>query len=229
MNKKIIIGLVLVIVIAIVGVGGYLLLNNSDNKKETEKSSSNNSGVNENSNTYNDRQDNKTNNDDTTTTSNGKILVVYYSATGSTKNVAERIAVNLNADLFEIEPVDEYTSNDLNWNDSDSRVSKEHADESLRNVELKTTTVDNWKEYDTILIGYPIWWGIAAWPTNTFVIANDFTGKTVIPFCTSSSSGIGESGKLLAKETNSGNWQEGYRFNSNPSDADIKTFTDSIM
>lgn len=229
MNKKIIIGLVSVIVIAIVGVGGYLLLNNSDNKKETEKSSSNNSGVNENSNTYNDRQDNKTNNDDTTTTSNGKILVVYYSATGSTKNVDERIAVNLNADLFEIEPVDEYTSNDLNWNDSDSRVSKEHADESLRNVELKTTTVDNWKEYDTILIGYPIWWGIAAWPTNAFVIANDFTGKTVIPFCTSSSSGIGESGKLLAKETNSGNWQEGYRFNSNPSDADIKTFTDSIM
>ena len=137
-------------------------------------------------------------------------------------------AENLDADIFEIVPVDEYTSDDLDWTDNNSRTSREHDDESLRNVELVSTSVDNWDEYDTVLIGYPIWWGIAAWPVDTFVKANDFTGKTVIPFCTSSSSGLGQSGRLLAEEANSGNWLEGHRFRSNPSDSDIDSFTDSL-
>lgn len=77
-------------------------------------------------------------------------------------------------------------------------------------------------------IGYPIWWGIAAWPVDTFVKANDFNGKTVIPFCTSSSSGLGRSGELLAEEANGGNWLEGHRFRSNPSDSDIQNWTDSL-
>lgn len=109
-----------------------------------------------------------------------------------------------------------------------SRVTKEHNDESLRDVKLKSTNVADWDSYDTILIGYPIWWGIAAWPVNTFVKANNFEGKTVIPFCTSSSSGLGESGKLLENISNGGNWLEGHRFSSNASESDIKTFTDSI-
>lgn len=134
----------------------------------------------------------------------------------------------LDADIFEIVPVDEYTSDDLNWTDSNSRVSREHDDESLRNVELVSTTVENWDSYDTVLIGYPIWWGIAAWPVDTFVKANDFTEKTVIPFCTSSSSGLGQSGRLLEEDANSGNWLEGHRFRSNPSDSDIDSFTDSL-
>lgn len=96
------------------------------------------------------------------------------------------------------------------------------------NTELVSTTVDNWEEYDTVMIGYPIWWGIAAWPVDTFVKANDFNGKTVIPFCTSASSGLGQSGELLAEEANGGNWQEGQRFRSNPSDSDIKSWTDSL-
>ena len=129
---------------------------------------------------------------------------------------------------FEIVPVDEYTSDDLDWTDSNSRVTQEYEDESLRNIELKKTTVDNWEDYNTVLIGYPIWWGIAAWPVDTFVKANDFNGKTVIPFCTSASSGLGRSGDLLAEEANGGNWQDGQRFRENPSDADIKEFTDSI-
>ena len=79
-----------------------------------------------------------------------------------------------------------------------------------------------------VLIGYPIWWGIAAWPVDTFVKANDFTGKTVIPFCTSSSSGLGQSGELLAEEAGTGNWLEGQRFSSNPSDSDINSWADSI-
>lgn len=157
-----------------------------------------------------------------------KILVAYYSATGSTEKVAKEIANNLNADIFKIEPKEEYTSNDLDWNDDNSRVTKEHNDETLRNIELKTTTVDNWNDYDAVLIGYPIWWGIAAWPVNNFVKNNDFTGKTVIPFCTSASSDLGNSGKLLEELTKTGNWQEGYRFSSNASNSDIKSFTDSI-
>mgnify|MGYP005795649065 FL=1 len=113
---------------------------------------------------------------------------------------------NNRADIFEIVPTDEYSSDDLDWTDSNSRVSREYEDESLRNIELVSTSVDNWDSYDTVLIGYPIWWGIAAWPVDTFVKVNDFTGKTVIPFCTSSSSGLGQSGDLLEEEANSGNW-----------------------
>ena len=135
----------------------------------------------------------------------------------------------MGADLFQIVPVNEYTSADLDWTDDNSRVSREHDDESLRNVELVSTTVDNWDEYDTVIIGYPIWWGIAAWPVDTFVKANDFTGKTVIPFCTSASSGLGQSGDLLAEEAGTGNWLEGHRFSSNPSDSDINAWTDSLQ
>ena len=89
--------------------------------------------------------------------------------------------------------------------------------------------MENFDGYDTVLIGYPIWWGVAAWPVNTFVKANDFSGKTVIPFCTSSSSGIGNSGKVLEDLTKSGNWKDGQRFSSNASSSEIKTFTDSIL
>lgn len=157
------------------------------------------------------------------------VLVVYYSATGSTERVAKEIAKNLNADLFEIEPVDTYTSEDLNYSNSNSRVSKEHNDESLRDVKLKKTTIDNLEKYDTILIGYPIWWGIAAWPVNNFVKENDFNGKTVIPFCTSASSSLGNSGKNLESIAGSGDWQEGKRFSSSASSDEIKNWTDSLF
>ena len=142
--------------------------------------------------------------------------------------VVEQIANNLEADIFEIVPVDEYTSDDLDWTDDDSRVSREHEDESLRDVELLSTEVPNWNDYDTIIIGYPIWWGIAAWPVNTFVEANDFSGKIVIPFCTSSSSGLGQSGELLADAAGTGNWLEGHRFSSNPSTSDVNNWTESL-
>lgn len=158
----------------------------------------------------------------------GKALVVYYSAQNHTRNVATKIATNLGADVFEIAPEQVYTEDDLNWNDSSSRVSREHDDTSLRNIALKSTEVPNWSEYDTVLIGYPIWWGIAAWPTDTFVKNVDWNGKTVIPFCTSYSSGIGESDDLLKAEANGGDWQSGMRFSQDATDADIKTWTDSL-
>lgn len=148
---------------------------------------------------------------------NGKTLVVYFSATGNTEAAANYIAQETGGDLFELEPAEPYTDEDLNYSNEDSRVSREHEDESLRDVELAADTVENWDEYDTVFIGYPIWWDIAAWPVNDFVKSNDFTGKTVIPFATSANDDIGESGKLLEEMAGTGNWLEGERFSSSVS------------
>ena len=219
MNKKVIIGVVAVLIIAVVAVMEYSILSNneSDNVNNNATNNGNNNST---------TDENIT--DDNIGSGTGKTLVVYYSATGNTREVAKKLAENLNADTFEIVPSNPYTDDDLDWTDDNSRVSREYADESLRDVELETTTVPNWDTYDTVLIGYPIWWGIAAWPVNSFVEANDFTGKTVIPFCTSSSSGIGNSADILEDLTKTGTWQEGIRFGTNPSDDDINDFIDSI-
>lgn len=171
--------------------------------------------------------ENKTENTDTTTT-DSKTLVVYYSATGNTEEAANLIAQETNGDLFELEPVEPYSDDDLNWSDENSRVVYEHDHEDARNVELVSTTVENWDEYDRVFIGYPLWWQIAAWPVNSFVENNDFTGKTVIPFCTSSSDGIGESGQLLADMAGTGNWLEGRRFSSSVSQDDIQEWIASL-
>lgn len=186
--KKSTILIIVIVLIAAISIGTYYTMSNK-NKEKTN---------------INENKNNSTTDDKNTTTTDKKILVVYYSAQSHTEAVAKKIANNLDADIFEIVPKDVYTSDDLNWSNDKSRVSREHNDESLRNVELETTTVDNWDNYDTILIGYPIWWGIAAWPVNTFVKANDFTNKTVIPFCTSASSDIGNSGKLLENDAKGG-------------------------
>ena len=158
----------------------------------------------------------------------GKTLVVYYSASGNTERVAKDIAEAAGADLFEIVPTEVYTSEDLNWTNPDSRVSREHDDESLRDVPLTTTEVPDWDSFDTVFIGYPIWWGIAAWPVDTFVKNNDFTGKTVIPFATSSSSGMGQSGSLLADMAGTGEWQEGQRFSSGVSSDDVQSWVNGL-
>ena len=163
-----------------------------------------------------------------TTAESGNVLVAYYSATGNTENIANYIAQATGGDLFEITPAEPYTSDDLNWSDENSRVSREYADESIRDVELTTTEVENWDSYDTVFIGYPIWWGIAAWPVDTFVEANDFTGKTVIPFCTSSSSGLGESGDLLAELAGTGDWQEGHRFSGSAPQQEVAAWVEPL-
>lgn len=134
----------------------------------------------------------------------------------------------VNYSKYEITPVEPYTSDDLNWTNSSSRVSREHDDESLRDIALTEITPADWDSYDTVLIGYPIWWGIAAWPVDNFVKGNDFTGKTVIPFCTSSSSGLGDSGSLLEEMAGTGDWQEGHRFSSGASDADAADWVASL-
>lgn len=231
MNKKIIALIVVIILLIIIGGLAYFV---NQNRNETQNSDRAQENVSEEvqteneviSSTINTEQQNST--EENVTTETGKTLVVYFSAQGHTKEVAQRIANNLGADIFELVPANEYTSDDLDWTDSNSRVTQEYENESLRNIELVSSTVDNWEEYDTVLIGYPIWWGIAAWPVDTFVKANDFNGKTVIPFCTSSSSGLGESGTLLAEEANGGNWLEGHRFRSNPLEEDVDDWTDSL-
>lgn len=158
----------------------------------------------------------------------GGVLVVYYSASGNTEAVANTIAEATGGALFELEPVEPYTNEDLTWTNEKSRVSVEHDNPDERAVKLVSTEVTDWDSYDTVLIGYPIWWGIAAWPVDSFMTANDFTGKTVIPFCTAVSSGLGESGELLAKMAGTGEWQEGQRFRSGVSDADVTAWIDEL-
>lgn len=157
-----------------------------------------------------------------------KTLVIYYSAQGHTKKIAEQIATNINADLFEITPKEKYTEEDLDWTNDNSRASREYSNKSERNIELATTDIPNWSDYDTVLIGYPIWWGISAWPVNSFIKAQDFTDKTVIPFCVSHSSDLGNSAKLLQTDAKDGTWQAGHRFYQDASPSDIKSWTDSL-
>lgn len=158
----------------------------------------------------------------------GRVLVAYYSAQGHTEAVAQVAAEALDADLFTIAPVEPYTNDDLNYNDSESRVSREHEDESLRVVELSQVVPEGWEDYDTVLLGYPIWWGVAAWPTDGFASGNDFSGKTVIPFCTSASSPIGDSGANLADLAGTGDWQEGMRFSSRASEDEVTAWAKSL-
>lgn len=152
----------------------------------------------------------------------GKAIVVYYSASGNTKRVAKYVADELKADTFELVPVEPYSDDDLDWTDRSSRVNKEHDDASLQDIALASTDVPNWDEYDVVLFGYPIWWGEASWVVNNFIKNNDFTGKKVVPFCTSSSSGLGDSGTNLEKMAGTGTWLEGRRFNENPSEDSVR-------
>ena len=152
----------------------------------------------------------------------GNVLVAYYSAQGHTAAVAQTIADELGGDLFKVTPTEPYSDDDLDWTDDSSRVTREHEDESLRDVELTQVTPDDWENYDTVLVGYPIWWGIAAWPIDNFISGNDRDGKTVLPFCTSSSSSLGRSGELLAEAAGSGEWQGGQRFSSSANKSEVR-------
>ena len=141
-----------------------------------------------------------------------KTLVVCFSATGTTKGVAEQIASLTGADLYEITAAEPYTDDDLNWNDSNSRSTLEQNDKSVRPaIGSEPLSLDS---YSTVFIGFPIWWGEEPRIMDTFVESYDFSGKTVIPFCTSSSSPIGSSGVNLEANAGSGNWLEGDRLSS---------------
>lgn len=154
----------------------------------------------------------------------GATLVAYFSATGNTEEIARALAEHLGADVFAVEAAQPYTDADLDYNDSSSRASTERVD---ARPELAQVTPDGWAGYQTVLLGYPIWWGEAAWPLRTFAEGNDFAGKTVVPFCTSASSGIGSSGEGLAELAGGGDWLGGERFSAGATD-DAAAWADDL-
>lgn len=164
----------------------------------------------------------------TTSKKNSKVLVVYFSGTGNTRRVAKEIAKQTKATTFEITPKDPYTSNDLDWTSESSRVVQEYEHPSKRNIKLTTTKVPKWSKYKTVFFGYPLWWQNAAWPVNNFVKANSFKGKTVIPFCTSTSSSIDQSVRNLKKMNNTGKWQSGHRFSESYSKTSVDNWVKSL-
>lgn len=164
-----------------------------------------------------------TQNAEETEATDAKTLVVYFSATGTTRGVAEQIAAVTGADTYEILAAQPYTADDLNWNDSDSRTTHEQNDPSVRPaIAGETISLD---AYDVIFIGYPIWWGEEPRIMDTFVESYDFSGKTMIPFCTSGSSGIGSSWIHLEENAGSGNWLEGERLSGQ---SDIEDWIDDL-
>ena len=163
-----------------------------------------------------------------TTAGTGKdVLVIYFSATGTTKGVAEMIADITDGDLYEIKALEEYTDEDLNWNDSNSRSTKEQDDPSARPaIGSDPVSLDG---YTTIYIGYPIWWGEEPRIMDTFIEGYDFTGITMIPFCTSASSGIGRSGTNLEENAGSGNWLEGARFGADVTSEELESWISGLQ
>ena len=154
-------------------------------------------------------------------------LVVYFSATGTTRDIADKIAGITGADVYEIKAAQAYSDADLNWNDSDSRSTKEQNDPSVR-PEIGSETI-SLEGYTKIYIGYPIWWGEEPRIMDTFVESYKFDGITMIPFCTSSSSGIGRSGQNLADNAGSGNWLDGERFGAGASEDEIRSWIDGLQ
>lgn len=151
-----------------------------------------------------------------------KVLVAYFSTSGVTKIVAEKIASTIKGDLFEIEPKEKYTDEDLNWHNKQSRSSVEMADKSSR-PEIKENNLDI-SSYDTILIGFPIWWGVAPTVVNTFIESKNFEGKTLIPFCTSGGSGMRYAENDLKKTYPNYNWKDGKRLTGMENDEDLKNW-----
>ncbi len=155
-----------------------------------------------------------------------KVLVAYFSATGTTKGVAEHIANGLNADIYEIVPEDPYTDADLNYNDNNSRTTIEMNDPNARPA--ISGSVENMEQYDIIFVGYPIWWGEAPRIVSTFMESYDFSGKTIVPFCTSGGSGIGSSASNLERLTSGATWLDGRRLNGSDSQDTVMEWVNSL-
>ncbi len=159
-------------------------------------------------------------------TQENRVLVAYFSATNTTKGVAEHIANGLNADIYEITPEEPYTDADLNYNDNNSRSSIEMNDPGSRPA--ISGSVENMEQYDIVFIGYPIWWGDAPRIVSTFVEGYDFSGKTIVPFCTSGSSGIGSSAANLEQLTSGAEWLSGQRLRGSDSQETVMEWVDSL-
>ncbi len=224
MNKKVIALIIAILVIAL-GVLGYFIINSNNSNKENNQNTSSNNNLsssrigenntekvnNNNSINNNTQSQNETKKEDT---SNKKVAVVYFSATGTTKTVAEYIKEATNADIFEIIPKEKYSSEDLNWNNNNSRTTKEQNDKNARPEIANNIDVSN---YDVVFIGYPIWWGDTPRIIQTFMENHVLSGKTMIPFCTSGGSGIQASENTL-KSYKGIDWVSGKRLTNSKND-----------
>lgn len=160
-------------------------------------------------------------------TAGSSVLVAYFSGTSNTAGIAQSITDHLGADVFVIEPTVPYTAEDLNYSDSESRTSIERNDPN-RSIELVQMTPDDFGAYTTVFLGFPIWWGDPSWVIDGFAAGNDFSGKTVIPFCTSGSSPLGDGGQQLAAMSGTGDWLEGARFAAGTPAEEVAAWVDGL-
>ncbi len=159
-------------------------------------------------------------------TTDSKILVAYFSATNNTEGIAKKLAEGLGADIYEITPSEPYTSEDLDYGNSKSRSSVEMDDPSARPA--ISGSVENMEQYDVIFIGYPIWWGEAPRIMSTFIESYDFSGKTLVAFCTSASSGFGSSDDALRSAASGATWLKGQRFSAGASAEDVMVWANGL-
>ena len=155
----------------------------------------------------------------------GKSLVAYFSASGVTAKLSERLAKAIGADLFEIKPEVPYTDADLNWQDKNSRSSVEMNDRSSRPA--ISSKVENMAQYEVVFVGFPVWWYREPSIIDTFAESYDFGGKTIVPFATSGGSGIGESGKNIGELATDAHVFSGERFKANASEEELKEWASS--
>lgn len=238
MKKILIVMLLVMLGLAVSGCGSNQKITNSAENKTEEKTATNstenkteekaatNSAENKVEQETSSSEENIEKQEESQMQNGTKSLIVYFSCTGTTKRVAEVIADGVGADLYEIVPVEPYTDADLNWNDNNSRSTKEMNDPNVR-PEI-SGSVSNMDQYDTVYIGYPIWWGEAPRIVDTFVESYDFTGKTVVPFCTSGGSGVGASDDRLRELAGSGDWIDGIKFNGSSSSDEIMNWVNSL-
>lgn len=207
MNHKILISIFVVILVGIIGVGSYFIVskNNDTNTVNNNQSSNVQNNGNSESEVSNEKKEEEN------MDQNKKIVIIYFSATGTTKIVAEYIQEETKGDLIEIVPQDKYTDSDLNYNNNNGRANIEQNDSKARPEIANKIDVSS---YDTIYLGYPIWWGDVPKIILTFLDTYDLSGKTVIPFCTSHSSGISGSLNTLNNYNKNINWKDGKRFSS---------------
>ena len=231
MNKKII-GLIIAIIVIAVGASIWLIISNNNSNEQKNANTNNinsNANINENNyteNTLANTEENTIDGNDTEdneTSDRQKIAIIYFSATGTTKKVAGYIKELTGGDLIEIVPKKKYTDDDLNYNNSNSRATKEQNDSFARPEISNTIDTDS---YDIIYLGYPIWWGDAPKIILTFLDNHDLTGKTVIPFCTSGSSGITTSVNYFKSNYKNVNWLDGKRLST--SQSEVKAWVTSL-
>ena len=218
MNKKIIV-LIIAIILAACAIFWFI----SSNKKLESTNNSNNSSntnITENKNSSQTQEENNNEN-----TSDKKIAIIYFSATGNTEKVAEYIKDVTDGNLIEIVPKEKYTDNDLNYGNDNSRANKEQNDSNARPEIKNDINTDN---YDIIFLGYPIWWGDVPKIILTFLDNHNLNGKTIIPFCTSGSTGISGSLNTLKKYNKDINWIDGKRFSSSSSQDEISSWVNSL-